>query len=137
MSAGQHTEQSAALMSRSRPLLATLLGAGALLAACAPGGPPARPAGGRLAVVLDDFSVSPQEIAVRRGSLVLDVSNVGRLGHNLVLERGPQELASMKTLKPGQHGTLTLHLRRRGAYRLVCSLANHEELGQYATITVR
>jgi plastocyanin len=124
-------------MSRCRALLATLVGAGAVLAGCAPGGPPARPADGRLAIVLDDFSIAPQAIAVAPGRFVLDVSNVGRLGHNLVLERGEQEVVKMKTLKPGEHGTLALRLRRQGSYRLVCSLGNHEELGQYATITVR
>jgi hypothetical protein len=124
-------------MSSSRPLLALLAAATLLLAACSPGGPPARPSDHRLAITLDDFSVAPQAIRAARGSLTLDVVNRGILGHNLVLRRGETELDRMPTLKPGERGTLTLHLRRRGAYELVCTLANHEELGQYATIHVR
>jgi hypothetical protein len=124
-------------MSWSRPFSAVLLAAALLTAGCAPGGPPARPVDGRLAVVLGDFSIAPQDVSAPTGRLRLAVSNRGRLGHNLVLRRGERDLASMPTLKPGASGELVLRLPRPGEYRLVCSLGNHEELGQYATIQAR
>ena len=40
-----------------------------------------------------------------------------------------------KTLFPGQSALTTVELRP-GKYRLVCTIANHDNLGQYAELKV-
>ena len=40
---------------------------------------------GRVTVVLDDYSITPQRIASRPGRLTFTVDNDGRVAHNLVV----------------------------------------------------
>ncbi len=122
-------------------VLATL-GAGAL-GGC--GGDPA-PAGardGRLAVRLDEFRVRPEHIRVPAGRLTIVARNDGVLAHDVAVLAGRRPLnpaderrfGTSPTALPGQTVTLTVRLRP-GAYRLACILANHDNLGQYATLEV-
>jgi plastocyanin len=105
-------------------------------AGCGADEPTARVRDGRAAIVLDDFSIRPQTIRARPGRIAFDLVNRGRVGHNFHLRRGAGEPLEVTTLLPGDRETATADLRR-GDYRMVCTVSNHEELGMYGTLVVR
>ena len=109
-----------------------------VLAAAGCGGAPApeRVRGGQVEVRLDDFHIDPQRIRARPGPTTFVAVNEGRLGHNFRLRRGPGEPLKITTMLPGERDTGTIDLRR-GDYRMVCTVANHEELGMTGTLIVR
>ena len=120
-----------------------VLGA-ALLTAC--GGDPSyvRPKDAVLRVTLDEYRIRPENFVVHAGRIRLVATDTGRLTHNLVIESIEHEVGAephiygrTPTLHPGQTG----HERRRiilkpGKYRLTCSIANHDDLGQYGELKV-
>jgi hypothetical protein len=122
-------------------LLATL-GAGAL-GGCGAGAPPVAARGGRLAVTLDEFRVSPGHIRVPAGRLRIVARNAGVLAHDVAVLPGRRPLdpsserrfGTSPTALPGQTVALTVRLRP-GRYRLACVLANHDNLGEYAELDV-
>jgi hypothetical protein len=117
-------------------LVATALALAVPAGGCG-GGPPAHARDGRVAVALDDFSIAPQRIAAPRGPLRLTVANRGRINHTLVLLRGGREAGRLaRSLKPGRRDALTARLRP-GEYRMICVIANHEELGMSGSLSVR
>jgi uncharacterized cupredoxin-like copper-binding protein len=98
----------------------------------------------RVEVVLDEYRVTPERISVRAGRVTIVARDRGHLTHNLQVvafrrPRSGEEVrrfgASIKTLFPGQSGTTTLSLGP-GKYRLICTLANHDNLGQWAELKV-
>jgi plastocyanin len=115
---------------RPGPLLALVA-----LAVAGCGGAPAR-APARFALTLDDFLIRPQSVEVPAGRLTLTIVNRGRIGHNLRIERGHHTVFSLLTLKPGRATTRTLTLPA-GTYRMLCSVPQHEILGQYGTLVAR
>jgi plastocyanin len=121
-------------MPSARPA-AVLLGA-VVFASCGGEEPAGRARDGRVAIVLDDFSIRPQTVRARPGPLAFHVVNRGRAGHNFHLRRGAGEPLEMSTLLPGDRKTGRVRLRR-GDYRMVCTVANHQELGMYGTLVVR
>ena len=119
-----------------RPLpVVPLLALTAALPGCG-GEDPVAATGGGIAIALDEYRVIPQLITARPGELRITLRNRGRLPHNLELRRNGREVFRISTLLPGEQdsGTVTL---RRGGYRLACSIGNHEELGQYGSLTVK
>src|SRR5205814_8122885 len=103
---------------------------------CTSDAPPAHARAGRVHVTLDDFFITPQTIRARPGRTTFHVTNHGALGHTLRVEQGDRDLAAIRTLLPGQSATTTATFKR-GDYKLVCILGNHEDLGMYGTLTVR
>jgi uncharacterized cupredoxin-like copper-binding protein len=98
----------------------------------------------RVEVRLDEFSITPERIQVTAGRITLVARNGGILTHNLAVvqfkrpksgEEQKQYGPTMKTLFPGQTGTITVALKP-GKYRLICTLANHDNLGQYGELKV-
>jgi len=98
----------------------------------------------RVEVRLDEYRVLPEHLQVRAGRVTLVAHNEGRLTHNLAvvqLERplGDEEEKGYgeptKTLFPGETGQTTVALEP-GKYRLVCTIANHDNLGQYGELKV-
>lgn len=120
------------------PALAALL-----LAAC--GGPAAvRARHGTVRIVETEYRLTPQDVVAPAGRLTLVVVDRGRLIHNLALERVPHDPSTVveplpgarsATLHPGQSTRLRVTLRP-GTYRLLCTISNHEDLGQYGTLHV-
>jgi plastocyanin len=95
-------------------------------------------------VRLDEYRVLPEHIQVTAGQITIDARNTGRLTHNLVVVQFKRPLGGeeekqygrpTKTLFPGQTATTTVDLRP-GKYRLICSIGNHDNLGQYAELKV-
>lgn len=90
-------------------------------------------------VTLDDYAIMPQDISVREGRVRFVASNAGRLTHNLRVEDPDDQadpLGGTDTAQPGETVRTTVDLEP-GTYRLRCSLANHDDLGMYGTLTVR
>ncbi len=104
----------------------------------------ARAPGGRVRVHLSEFRVTPEHIRVRAGRVTLTARNTGRLTHNLSVVQFARAPASedersygkpTRTLFPGQTGATTVTLKP-GKYRLICTIANHDNLGQYGELKV-
>lgn len=98
----------------------------------------------RVTVRLDEYRVLPEHIEVRAGRITLVARNDGRLTHNLAVVQFERPLGGeqekdygqpTKTLFPGETGVTTVDLKP-GKYRLVCTIANHDNLGQYAELKV-
>ena len=96
-----------------------------------------------LNVTLDEYRLVPQNIEVRPGRLKLVVHNTGRLTHNLVIQvpdapgGKPVPIERVATIQPGQTAAPVKVTLAPGAYRIVCTIANHDDLGQYGTLKVR
>jgi plastocyanin len=98
----------------------------------------------RVEVRLDEYRVLPERIEVRSGRITFVARNTGRLTHNLAVVQFERPLGDeeekdygepTKTLFPGETGETTVDLKP-GKYRLVCTIANHDNLGQYAELKV-
>jgi uncharacterized cupredoxin-like copper-binding protein len=98
----------------------------------------------RVAVRLDEYRIVPERIEAQAGRITFVARNTGRLTHNLAVvqfdrpasgEEERQYGDRTKTLFPGQSGSTTVTLEP-GKYRLVCTIANHDNLGQYAELKV-
>jgi uncharacterized cupredoxin-like copper-binding protein len=98
-----------------------------------------------LDVTLDEYRIVPQNIEVRAGRLKLVVHNAGRLTHNLVIQvpAGPDGKpvpipgGRVPTMQPGQTTAPVKVTLTPGEYRIACTIANHDDLGQYGTLKVR
>jgi len=98
----------------------------------------------RVEVRLDEYRVLPEHIQVAAGRITLVARNAGRLTHNLVVVQFDRPLGDeverqygepTKTLFPGQTGSTTVDLAP-GKYRLICTISNHDNLGQYGELKV-
>jgi plastocyanin len=94
-------------------------------------------------VKLDEYRITPEKMTAPAGELRIIARNRGRLTHNVVVETivkspedQPQILGRVDTLHPGERAETHITLKR-GTYRLVCTIGNHDDLGQYGTLVVR
>jgi hypothetical protein len=125
--------------------LPALLILGALtLAGCGDGPSYARVPDGVLEVDLDEYRLRPENIQVPAGRIRLEATNTGRLTHNLAIEsldreegEEPTLYGRTDTLHPGEHGSERAPIvLKPGKYRLVCTIGNHDDLGQYGELKV-
>lgn len=152
MERGHHTtrmRRARATLSRRPRTLAALALAGIALGApaltgCGDEPPLTRVSGERVVVRLDEYRVLPEHIEVRAGRITFVATNVGELTHNVGVVQFERALGDdedreygkhTKTLFPSQTGETTVDLAP-GKYRLICSVANHDNLGQYAELDV-
>ena len=111
--------------------------AAAVLAGCGGAGPTVEVRDQRAEIELDDFLIRPQNVRARAGELTFAVTNKGRLGHNLRLRGGSEgEQVVTTTLLPGDGATESVTLAP-GAYTMLCTVANHEQLGMTGRLVVR
>jgi plastocyanin len=125
-------------MPRPMPLVrltAALLAATALTG-CGGPGPVTQVRESRLEITLDDFLIAPQNVRADRGRLTFAVTNRGRLGHNFRLRDEDGEPVAIATLLPGRSATASADLGP-GRYKMLCTVANHEQLGMTGRIVVR
>jgi plastocyanin len=100
--------------------------------------------GRTLRLRLDEYRISPQDVRVRAGRLSIVAVNAGRLTHNVKivqqdendLEAPPVEIGGTRTAQPGESARVTFEKVRPGRYRLACTIANHDDLGQYGELLV-
>ena len=100
--------------------------------------------GRTLRLRLDEFRIVPQNVRVKEGRLRIVATNVGRLTHNVEvvkqdeddLEERPEEIDGTRTAQPNESAAVTIDDLPAGEYRLICSIANHDDLGQYGRLIV-
>lgn len=113
-------------------LLMLLLGAG-VLASCGGSDEPSRPPG-RDEVVMTEYEFDPSNVEVKRGT-ELTVRNDGEIAHNLMVERGGDELIGTDSFLGGKSEKLRVDIAP-GRYTMVCTVPGHEQLGMKGTMTV-
>jgi hypothetical protein len=131
-------------MSPSPRASLTTLGLAVLaLGGCFGGEPdPVRDRDATLRLELDEYRIRPGVIKVRPGRVELVAHNRGRLTHNVKIESEPSGEAEpvvvfggTATAHPGETVEASVPLSP-GRYRLTCTIANHDNLGQYGTLIV-
>jgi uncharacterized cupredoxin-like copper-binding protein len=127
-----------------RRLAALLILGATTLVGCGGGPSYAHDRDGVLKIDLDEYRLRPENIEVPAGQIHLDVTNSGRLTHNLAIEslnpatgEEPTLYGRTDTLHPGEHGTERAPITLKpGKYRLTCTIGNHDDLGQYGELKV-
>ena len=122
------------------PILATCASA-LVLAGCGED-EPIEIDGATLRLKLDEYRILPQDVRVRPGRLRIVATNVGRLTHNVKIVRRDEddleapvaEIGGTRSTQPGE--SVTFENLEPGEYRLACTIANHDDLGQYGTLVV-
>ncbi|HEX2086506.1 MAG TPA: cupredoxin domain-containing protein [Solirubrobacteraceae bacterium] len=128
-------------MPARRALLVTLALAAPALAGCGEDDP-VRIEGHTLHVRLEEFRIVPEDVRVTAGRLRIVATNQGRLTHNLKVvrldeedrEAPPTELGGTGTAQPGETASFTFEDLEPGEYRMVCTITNHDDLGQYGEL---
>ncbi|MFP5364002.1 MAG: hypothetical protein ACLGI5_14870 [Thermoleophilia bacterium] len=98
-----------------------------------------------LRLTVDEYRIVPQNIVVKPGRMKITVRNTGRLTHNLAVQipEGPDGRpvdlpgGRVDTMQPGEAGAPIKVTLEPGEYRLVCTIANHDDLGQYGVLKVQ
>jgi uncharacterized cupredoxin-like copper-binding protein len=135
-------------MSSMRRRCTTLLAAGLALCATAAAGcgrdaPYVAADGHTVKLRLDEYRILPQRVTVPTGRIRIVARDAGRLTHNVAVvqfdrplgEDEEKQYARTPTAHPGDVVRTTVTLRP-GKYRLVCTIANHDNLGQYGELKV-
>jgi uncharacterized cupredoxin-like copper-binding protein len=134
-------------MNSMRPRRATpvvLLGlSAALLFGCGRDAPYVPASGHVVSLRLDEYRVLPQRVTVPAGRVRIVARDVGRLTHNVAVvqfdrplgEDEEKQYARTRTAHPGDVVRTSVVLKP-GKYRLVCTIANHDNLGQYGELKV-
>ena len=98
-----------------------------------------------LRLKLDEYRIRPQNISARPGRIKIVVSNAGRLTHNLAIQTPPEEVGDkpvevpggrVDSMQPGEGAPPIKVTLAPGTYRLVCTIANHDDLGQYGKLVI-
>jgi plastocyanin len=131
-------------MPRRRTTLLALAALAAIPLSGCGGDAPYVPASGRaVSLRLDEYRVLPQRVTVPAGRVRIIARNVGRLTHNIAVvqfdrplgEDEEKQYARTPTAHPGEVVRTSVTLKP-GKYRLVCTIANHDNLGQYGELKV-
>jgi hypothetical protein len=114
-----------------------LIGFAALVATAAFGGAPeAPPRPPAVGVGLLEWQVAVYRASVPAGAVRLNVTNLGEDPHDLVIRtRAGRVVKRMSPLMAGRRRTVRATLGR-GRYVLVCSIADHEQLGMRGRLRV-
>lgn len=84
-----------------------------------------------IAVRESEYKIRLASSSVSAGRIAFDVSNAGRIPHNLTI----QGSKGTPSISPGKSATLTVTLKP-GTYTLYCSVPGHRKLGMVAKLTV-
>ena len=92
---------------------------------------------------VDEYRLRPQKFRVTGPRVKLVVTDTGRLTHNVKVfsttevdeEDKPILLGGTNTAHPGETVTGVVRLQP-GRYRLACSIANHDDLGEHGILIV-
>jgi plastocyanin len=130
-------------MQRRARLLPVLLVAAAWAAGC--GDPKPIPVENRtIGLRLDEYRIMPQAVSAPAGRLRLIIRNLGILTHNVQVQTippvgaddPPGVIARTPTVHAGERSEVTFEIAP-GRYRLVCTIGNHDDLGQTGTLVVK
>jgi len=124
-------------------VLPVLLGAAIALGGC--GEPAIVPVANRtIGLKLDEYRILPKRVSAPAGQLRLIIRNIGVLTHNVAVETipkvgsddQPEQIVRTETVHPNQRAEVSFTIQP-GTYRLVCTIANHDDLGQTGTLYVK
>jgi uncharacterized cupredoxin-like copper-binding protein len=102
---------------------------------------------GKVYVQLGDYWAGPAVPSVRSGAVTFVAKNVGRVPHELMVERMPMKFDApmqpdegaaqgmIEDMDPGDSGRMTMSLEP-GSYMLFCNVAGHYAAGQHMTFAV-
>jgi uncharacterized cupredoxin-like copper-binding protein len=102
---------------------------------------------GKIYVQLGDYWADPTVSSVRAGKITFIASNVGRVPHELMVERMPMKFDSpmhpnedaaqgmIDDMDPGKTGRMTMRLKP-GTYMLFCNAPGHYAAGQHTIFKV-
>jgi plastocyanin len=130
-------------MAQAARVLALGVGAAIVLAGC--GEPAVVPVQNRtIGLKLDEYRIIPKRVSAPAGQLRLIFRNIGILTHNVAVETIPEvgsddqpvQIVRTPTVHPNQRAEVTFTVAP-GTYRLVCTIANHDDLGQTGTLFVK
>ena len=121
-----------------------LLGAAAVASGCAGAPEPVVVSDATLRLRLEEYRIVPAAISVRAGVVRIAARNAGRLTHNVKVEEDTNVAGvpprvfgeGTKTMQPGEIAPEVDVRLAPGRYRLVCTIGNHDNLGQYAELEV-
>jgi hypothetical protein len=124
---------------------ALVMALAASLAGCGGAGDVVVDRDGILRLTLSEYRIEPEQIEVQAGRVRIIARNRGVLTHNVAVqeyaeseEASPTVYARTRTSHPGQTVTTDPDpVLKPGKYRLACTIANHENLGQFAVLYVR
>lgn len=87
----------------------------------------------RAGIALDDFTITLPDHPLPAGvPLRLDVTNQGRLPHDVVIDG----VAATVVIEAGEVATLDLGMLQPGVYRVHCDVEGHVAAGMEAELTV-
>jgi plastocyanin len=90
-----------------------------------------------LRVTGDEYSFYPGRVVVSGpGPLTIRLRNAGGLAHNLRIERDGEDMGGSPTLPRGEAGSGRVQLEQ-GRYQMICTVADHAELGMTGELDVR
>ena len=92
---------------------------------------------------VDEYRLRPEKVRVAGPRVKLVLTDKGRLTHNLKVfsttevdtEGNPVMLGGTNTAHPGETVTGVVRLQP-GRYRLACTIANHDDLGEHGILIV-
>jgi hypothetical protein len=99
-----------------------------------------------LRLTVDEYRIVPQDIVARPGRIKIVVRNTGRLTHNLAIQIPPKDVddkpvdvpgGRVASMQPGSQAQPIKVTLAPGEYRLVCTIANHDDLGQYGKLVIK
>jgi plastocyanin len=131
-------------MRRSARLLGPLLACAAAGALAGCGDDTPIPVQNRtIGLKLDEYRIVPPHVSAPAGRLRLIVRDRGIYTHNVQVETipddpqaTPEQITRTPTVHPGERSEVTFTIRP-GTYRLRCTIANHDDLGQVGTLVVK
>ncbi len=127
------------------PLIAALLTTSTIVLAGCGGDEPLRTDRPILRLTVDEYRIVPQDIVARPGRMKIVVRNTGRLTHNLAIQIPPEDVddrfeeipgGRVRSMQPGEAAQPIKVTLEPGEYRIVCTIANHDDLGQYGKLVV-
>lgn len=98
-----------------------------------------------LRLTVDEYRITPQNVSARPGRIKIVVRNTGRLPHNLIIQTPPEQPGDrpvqvpggrVHSMRPGESAEAIKVTLAPGTYRIACTLANHDDLGQYGKLVV-
>ena len=91
--------------------------------------------GTTVSATLQSFKIKLKKRSAKRGTVTFKARNKG--GRHNICIRGKGVRKCAKIVKTGKKTTLKVKLRKKGTYRVFCSVSNHEELGMKVKFKVR
>jgi len=102
----------------------------------APAAPGRAPSPTAVGIAEREFRIGVYRTSVVAGAVKLNVQNLGEDVHNLVVSGPGGYSAAVPDIRSGGRASVVLHLNRRGVYRLLCTRANHLQLGMRSSLRV-